>query len=68
MNGVVPVVIVIGVHSVPTAVVRFERVMRPANAGIRTRYNNVLPGETQCPHLRGMRIIDARFDGRRTLE
>src|SRR4029453_9011573 len=31
MNRVMPVVIVIGVDSVPAAVVRLERVMRPAN-------------------------------------
>ena len=31
MNGIVPVIIVIGVLAVPAAVMRLERVMRPAN-------------------------------------
>ena len=34
VNGVVPVVIVIGTNSVPTAIVRLKRVMRPALAGV----------------------------------
>ena len=63
-----PVVIVIGVNSVPAAVVRFQRVMRPANAGVCARHNNVLPGESQRPNLRRVRVIDARLDRFRTLE
>ena len=51
MNGVVPVVIVIGVLAVPTAVMRFERVMRPANAGVRAGNHNVLPRESKRPDL-----------------
>ena len=62
VNGIVPVVIVIGIHSVPTAIVRLKRVMRPANSGISAGYNNVLSGKTQRPHLGRMRVIDARFD------
>ena len=62
MDGVVPVVIVIGVLAVPTAVMRLERVMRPANAGVRAGDNNVLAGESQRPYLRRMRVIDAGFD------
>src|SRR6266511_5123355 len=34
MNGVMPVVIVVGNDSIPTAVVRLKRVMRPANARV----------------------------------
>ena len=63
VNGIVPVIIVIGVLTIPTAVMRLKRVMRPANAGIRARYNNILPCKTQCPYLGRMRIIDARFNG-----
>ena len=63
VNGIVPVIIVIGILTVPAAVMRLKRVMRPANAGIRARYNNILPCKTQCPYLGCMRIIDARFDG-----
>src|SRR5215472_5132715 len=68
MDGVVPVVIMIGVYSVPTAIVRLERVMRPANAGIGTGYNNSLPGKSQRPHLRCVCVTNARFDRVRLLE
>ena len=68
VDRVVPVVIVVGVLSVPAAVVRFQCVMRPANTGIRAGNNDVLPGESQGPHLRRMRVIDARLDRFRTLE
>ena len=62
MDGVVPVVIVIGIHSVPATIVRLERVMRPANAGIGASDNNTLSGETQCPHLGRVRVCDPWFD------
>ena len=62
MDGVVPVVIVIDVHSVPATIVRLERVMRPANSGIRAGDNNTLSGETQCPHLGRVRVCDPRLD------
>ena len=65
VDGVVPVVIVIGVLSVPATVVRFKRVMRPANTGVGTAYNNILPGKSQCPDLRCMGVIDARLYRRR---
>ena len=42
MNRVMPIVIVIGVLSVPTTVMRLERVMRPANTGIGAGNNNSL--------------------------
>ena len=68
MDRVVPVVIVIGVLTVPTAVMRLEGVMRPANTGIRARYNNVLSGKAQRPYLGRVRVTDARLDCRRPLE
>ena len=68
MDGIMPVVIVIGVLTVPTAVMRLQCVMRPANAGIRAGYNNILSGKTQRPYLGRMRVIDARFDSCRSLE
>ena len=43
MDSVVPVVIVIGILSVPAAVVRFQRVMRPANTV------SALPTTISCP-------------------
>ena len=42
--------------------------MGPANASIGAGHNNVLPGESQGPHLRRVRVIDARFDRFRTLK
>jgi hypothetical protein len=62
VNGVVPIVIVIGGDSVPAAVVRLQRVMRPANAGIGASHNNVLSGESQCPYLWCVRVTDSWFD------
>ena len=41
MDGVMPVVIVIGVLSVPAAVVRLKRVMRPANTGVCAANDNI---------------------------
>jgi hypothetical protein len=43
VDGIMPVVIVIGVCSVPTTIVRLERVMRPANTGIGPGHGNFLP-------------------------
>ena len=58
MNGIMPVVIVIGVLTIPTAIMRLKRVMRPANASIGAGYDNILSGKTQRPYLGGMRVID----------
>src|SRR5438093_4432605 len=44
MDGVMPVEVVIGVDSIPAAIVRLQRVMGPANPGICTGNNNVLTG------------------------
>jgi hypothetical protein len=62
VNRVVPVEIVVGVLSVPAAIMRLERVMRPAHPGIGTRNNDVLPGEPERPDLGRVRVIDPRFD------
>ena len=62
MNGVMPVVIVVGGLSVPAAVVRLKRVMRPANTGIGASNHNSLAGETELPDLRRVRVIDSWFD------
>jgi hypothetical protein len=67
MNGVVPVVTVIGVYSVPAAIMRLKRVMGPANTGISAGNNNVLPGESQRPYLWCMGVIDSGFDCGRCL-
>ena len=68
MNGIMPVVIVIGVLTIPTAIMRLKRVMRPPNARIGAGYDNVLAGKTQRPYLGRMRVIDARLYCRGPLE
>jgi hypothetical protein len=65
MNGIVPVLIVIGICSIPTAVMRLERVMRPTNAGVRAGNDDRFSFESECPHVRRMRVINARLDRRR---
>ena len=42
--------------------------MRPANAGIGARNNDVLPGESERPDLRRVRVVDSRFDRGRAFE
>lgn len=65
MNGIVPVLIVIGICSIPTAVLRFERVVRPANTGVRAGNDDGFSFESECPDVRRMRVINARLDRRR---
>src|SRR5437868_15218594 len=67
VDGVVPIVIVISRCSVPPAVMRLKRVMRPAHACVGTRHHNVLSSETQCPYLWRVHVIDAGLDRRGTL-
>ena len=62
VNCIVPVVIVIGGDAVPAAVVRLERVMRPALAGISASNRDSLAPETQRPYIRRVRVSDARLD------
>lgn len=64
VNGVVPVLIVIGVCPVPTTVMRLERVMRPANASIRAGDHNGLAAKSECPHIRRMCVSNPRLDRR----
>ena len=65
MNAVMPAKIVIRVDSVPAAVMRFERVVRPANTGIRAGNDNSLPSEPKRPDIRRVRVSNARLDRRR---
>lgn len=65
MNGIVPVKVVIGVDSVPPTVVRLERVMCPALTRICAGNNDSLASESQRPHVRRVRVSNARFDRRR---
>ena len=68
VDGVVPIVIVISRCSVPPAVVRLKRIMRPANPSVSAGYYNVLSSETQCPYLWRVHVINAGLDRRGTLE
>ena len=62
VNGVMPVVIVVGVLSVPAAVMRLQRVMCPAHACICARYYNPLSRESQSPDVRRVRVSNSRLD------
>ncbi len=62
VNGIVPVIIVIGILAVPTAVMRLERVMGPAHARVCAGNDNLLPCEPLRPYLWRMRVIDAWFN------
>ena len=68
MNGIVPVVIVIGILAVPPTVMRLESVMGPADARVCAGNDNILPREPLRPYLRRVRIIDPGFDRRRLLQ
>ena len=67
VNGIVPVVIVIGHDAVPAAVMRLKRIMRPPYAGVGAGHNNVLPGEPERPYLGRVCVVDPRLDRFRTL-
>src|SRR5206468_6643945 len=67
VDGVMPVVVVISVLSVPAAVVRFKCLMCPADASVRAGHYNSLAGKSQRPDLRGVRVSDSRFDCFRSL-
>ena len=66
MNGVMPVVIMIGRYPIPATVVRFKRVMRPANTSIGAPYHNILAVKSERPDVRRMRVNDSRLDRRRS--
>ena len=58
VDCVMPVVIVIGSNSIPTAIVRLQRVMCPTLTSIRAPNRNSLPSEPQRPDIRRVRVID----------
>ena len=62
MDGIMPVVIVIGVHAIPASIVRLKRVMRPAITRICAGNHDILAGESQRPYLWGVGVIDSWFD------
>ena len=62
MNGVMPVVVVIGRHSIPPSVVRLQRIVCPTLASIRAANRNSLTSEPQRPDIRRVRVGDVRLD------
>jgi len=62
MNRIVPVKIVIRIDSVPPAVMRLQRVMRPANTGIRAGNHDSFPFESERPHIRRVYVRNARLN------
>src|SRR5205823_13610150 len=66
MDGVVPVVIVIRRYSVPAAILRLERVVRPTNSGVRACNNNPLAAKSERPDIMRVRVSNAGFDRRRS--
>ena len=62
VNGVMPVVVVIGCDSVPAAVVRLQRVVRPTLTSICAANCNSLASEPQRPDIRRVRVSDVRLD------
>ena len=63
MDGVVPVIVMIRGHAIPTAVMRFDRVMRPAETGVAITDDDALPGKAERPDIRCMRVSNALLDG-----
>ena len=62
VNGVMPIVVVIGRDSIPAAVLRLQRVVCPALTSISAANCNSLPSEPQRPDIRRVRVGDARFN------
>jgi hypothetical protein len=56
VDRVMPVVIVICRYSVPTTVMRLERVMSPTLAGVGPGYRNPLTPKSQRPDIRRVRV------------
>ena len=62
VNGVMPVVVVIGRDSIPAAVLRLQRVVCPTLTSIRAANRNSLTSEPQRPDIRRVRVGDVRLN------
>ena len=60
-----PVVIVISRDSIPATVMWFQRIVRPAHAGVLIADHDPLPGEAQCPDWWSVHILHTPLDDRR---
>ena len=67
VNGVMPVVVVIGRDSIPAAVLRLQRVVCPTLTSICAANCNSLASEPQRPDIRRVRVGDVRFNRLRRL-
>ena len=67
VNGVMPVVVVIGRDSVPAAVLRLQRVVCPTLTSVSAANCNSLASEPQRPYIRRVRVGDVRFNRLRRL-
>ena len=67
VNGVMPVVVVIGCDSIPAAVLRLQRVVCPTLTSICAANCNSLASESQRPDIRRVRVGDVRFNRLRSL-
>ena len=62
VNGVPPVVVVVRARAVPAAVVRLQRVVRPANTGVLVRDHDPGAVEAKRPDVRRLDLVDPRLD------
>src|SRR5690606_37789039 len=64
VHAIVPVVVVVGGGAVPAAIVRLQRVVLPADAGVLPRDDHALAGNALGPDRGCVDFVDAPF-GRR---
>jgi len=62
MNGIVPVVIMVGRGAVPTAIFSFECGVIPLATGILSAYHSPLTGVARCPNLGRVDFFDVPLD------
>ena len=67
VDGVMPVVVVIGCDSIPASVLRLQRVVCPTLTSICAANCNSLASEPQRPHIRRVRVGDVLFNCLRSL-
>src|SRR5947208_11325839 len=67
VDRIVAIVVVIGHGSIPTAVMRLDCVMSPAESGVGARDNYALTSEPEGPDRRRVRVSNARFNHRWSL-
>jgi hypothetical protein len=66
VDGIVPVKIVIAVDPIPSAVMRLQGVMRPANTSVRAGYHDSFSFEPERPHIWCVCVGNPRFNRRRS--